>query len=197
MGAIPKSMEKACAEPEAAVGWVTPLSALEFANRLSDLEGLDRCYDIVGGTGPAETGERLDPWFVTSITTCTGYRLPMPSEWLALLDSEPLLEDRSQRGNIAWVSERWGSPRVARKWPSYYGLYDIAGDMQELGFLPGEPERQTEDLPPWRDVEEQRICLFACHNDRLVPCREGFGLRGFFPYWGRIASVGLRLVRSY
>jgi len=57
------------ADPNLPVVCVTWIEALEFCNRLSDLEGLASCYEQRG-----DTYRLLGP-------SCTGYQLPTKKEW--------------------------------------------------------------------------------------------------------------------
>ena len=55
--------------------------AVEFANRLSDLEGLARCYKLIKPKGTLGGGDFTCADVIFSGLDCPGYRLPTESEW--------------------------------------------------------------------------------------------------------------------
>jgi formylglycine-generating enzyme required for sulfatase activity len=59
------------------VNW---FEAAEFANRLSDKEELDRCYELTGCTGAVGEGYKCESATFQGLD-CNGYRLPMEVEW--------------------------------------------------------------------------------------------------------------------
>ena len=84
--------------PKNNVKW---MEALEFANQLSMMEGLEQCYS------PNELGEIL------MLSGCSGYRLPMDEEWLSFAskDLEKPYADNEKVTEVGWVKENSGLQR--------------------------------------------------------------------------------------
>ncbi len=135
--------------------------ALEFANALSLAQGLPACYTLSGCTGVI--GSTYDCTAVTDNAVggnpllCTGYRLPTESEWeyayragtttafyngdITHAGSTPLDPNLDA---IGWYPGNSASTRknVAIKLPNAWGLYDMAGNVNEwcwdlYGVYPG------------------------------------------------------------
>ncbi len=114
--------------PKRNVSWV---EAVEFCNRLSQIEGLEQCYQI---------GSRGVSW--EKGTLCAGYRLPTEAEWaLAARAGQSLIVDGkfhwfaggSNAGLLAWYatnSSQKAHP-IAGKYPNALGLYDMSGNVSE------------------------------------------------------------------
>ncbi len=120
---------KSCSDcPVEQVDW---LQAVDFCNRLSELEGLSPCYLIAGDQ--------------VAWTTCTGYRLPTEAEWeyAARAGSteqsmREYLEARSHAGPPGQPlrqdcpKENSMSPMpVGCSSPNEWGLYDMHGNVSE------------------------------------------------------------------
>ena len=114
--------------PKRNVSW---LEAIEFCNRLSEIEGLEPCYQVSGGVVLWESG-----------TSCQGYRLPTEAEWeVSAKSGNPLMLDGrpnwfSGGGNaslLAWYStnSQQRVHPVGGKYPNAFGLYDMSGNVSE------------------------------------------------------------------
>lgn len=64
--------------PVESINW---FEAVEFANRLSDLEGLARCYKLIKPKGTLGGGDFTCDDVIFAGLDCPGYRLPTESEW--------------------------------------------------------------------------------------------------------------------
>jgi formylglycine-generating enzyme required for sulfatase activity len=112
-------------KPNAPVEGVSWFDAIEFCNRLSDLEGLDRCYTIVDAV-------------VVCDWTANGYRLPTEAEWEYAANGGDRAQGKAYAGSddvmsVAWfVRNSEGSTQaVGTKAPNEIGAYDFLGNVWE------------------------------------------------------------------
>ncbi len=104
---------------------VTWFNAVEFCNKLSEMEGLQKAYTISGSS-------------VTCNWNANGYRLPTEAEWeyAARGGSQSRGFEYSGSSNIsdvAWYSSNSGSKTnpVGTKQPNELGIYDMSGNVWE------------------------------------------------------------------
>ncbi|MBN1592765.1 MAG: SUMF1/EgtB/PvdO family nonheme iron enzyme, partial [Candidatus Coatesbacteria bacterium] len=117
-----------------AIERATWLDTLNFCNRLSDSEGLERCYTLVN---VRFDGMHLVAADISWDTTANGYRLPTEAEWeyacragttgrFNLGDAD---EDLARGG---WFGGNAGAmQRVGQKEPNAFGLFDMHGNAWE------------------------------------------------------------------
>lgn len=192
--------DRTCQSPQCPATDITPLSMMAFANRLSDLEGLDRCYEIVGGEGDVALGRLAWPSTVEIKPHCAGYRLPTREEWGVLIGTEPYARPGTPEKwlhRVGWVSDaRQGmvAMPVAQKWPSYAGLYDLIGNVAEVVLLPW----PTPDVAIVDDtLYPANLALLGCWNGgRLERCYWPHYPAPTFVRWND-PIFGFRLVRAY
>ena len=157
MGGSPSRREGCGACPVERVSW---FEALLYANRLSELGGLEPCYELVGcrpeeavGTG-CPVGESIcdggyrcaDVRFVG--LDCEGYRLPTEAEWeyatragtaTAYYTGEAPPRNTSECGRVpsleraGWFCGNSGyeTHPVGEKEPNAWGLLDVHGNVAE------------------------------------------------------------------
>ena len=110
------SLFKDCGDdcPVEQVSW---LDTLDFLNKLSDREGLQRCYD----------GERF------AGLDCTGYRLPTEAEWEYAARAGTTGDRHGPLDDVAWYSGNSGfkTQRVGTKRANAWGLHDMMGNVWE------------------------------------------------------------------
>jgi len=113
---------------------VTWFDAVEFCNKLSELEGLTSAYTITSRT--PSTGYPINSATVTVNWNADGYRLPTEAEWeyacragtTTAYNTGETISD-----NTGWYTNNSGSRthEVGLKPPNAWGLYDMPGNVCE------------------------------------------------------------------
>jgi formylglycine-generating enzyme required for sulfatase activity len=204
-------------DPNRPITGVNWWDALEFANTVSQAQGLSPCYTLIGCTGTpgrnfdctglGVTGTGNNPY------NCTGYRLPTEAEWEYAYRAGTTTAfyngDITQTGNtpldpnldaIGWyagnLSEVFigsGKKNVGRKQPNAWGLYDMAGNVWEwcwdlYGTYPG---AVSDPLGPSGSVRVFRGGSFV-----LVASGARAAFRNFNAPSYRGSTVGFRVART-
>ena len=115
------SYYKSCGDscPVEQVSWY---DAVAFANKLSEMKGLEKCYRDSGSSTSFDRN-------------CTGYALPTEAEWeYAARGGENYKYAGSNNvGEVAWYYGNSGNKThaVGQKKANGYGLYDMSGNVYE------------------------------------------------------------------
>ena len=105
---------------------VTWYDAVEFCNKLSDLEGLTKVYTITSRT--PTTGYPITNATVTQNMSNNGYRLPTEIEWMYALPTYYL---NNQQNVWSSLNSNSKTHEVGKKLSTKNGLYDMLGNVQE------------------------------------------------------------------
>lgn len=203
--------------PAIRMTWYT---ALEWTNLYSQKHGLPACYELLGCTGAAVTGDFLcsdvkmmsaDPY------QCDGYRLPTEAEWeyaaragtnttffsgdikvypqgdLYACNPEPALDD------VAWYCINSGNVAhpVGLKKPNPWGLYDILGNVEEWvpdPMVDYDPGPRTDPWKLFMPADGLIASRGGAANDPAVRLRSA--ARGGAPKVAVGSLTGLRLART-
>jgi len=171
-------------QPVYCISWY---EALEFANLLSEKEGLQPCYQVLTKTAVWKEG-------------CTGYRLPTEAEWeyAAVANQSFRYAGGNTIDDFGWhkTNSMGRSHTVAQKKPNAFGLYDMSVNVSEWVWDRYEEHKTSAESDPrgpgtggYRVIrggnwsKEERGLR---HADRV----------DFLPFY-RIDDTGFRLVKAY
>jgi formylglycine-generating enzyme required for sulfatase activity len=202
--------------PRCPVESVTWFEAVEYANALSESEGLRPCY-LLGGCDdtPIGFGRRCISVFIDAPgqnpAECEGYRLPTEAEWefaarggstgnaYSGAVSSYQCSANSSLDAVAWYTcNAGGRPQPTRELqPNSYGLYDVLGNVFEWtgdlwGDYPSAP--QVDPLGPSTDIVIRPI-RGGGFNERSARTRTQARLSQD-PAVG-LLFVGFRLARTF
>jgi hypothetical protein len=187
-GAPAPAVEHHCDAPQCPIAWVTGYAMMAFANRLSDLEGLPRCYALDHCTGaPHELAFACDP--PERLRECVGFRLPEVREWaLAATAGGQGCADASCLAVEAWTrsTSQGAAHPVATLAPNAWELYDLWGNVSEAAFNP-------DAASPWGGPGWMATVGCAFHNDGEL-CRDGIAPPARLADAG--STEGFRLYRT-
>ena len=145
MGESPSQFEG----PQRPVEQVSWYHAVEFCNRLSEMEGIEPAY---------YTRKGLMIWDKTS----SGYRLPSEAEWeyAARAGQDFVYAGSDDSDTVAWRggNSRRRTHEVGQKQPNAWGLYDMSGNVWEWVWdkLENYPSKKVVD-PDGRFQGNERI----------------------------------------
>lgn len=105
--------------PVETVSWI---DAMNFCNKLSELEGLTESYQL-----DTENGD------VSAVENSNGYRLPSEAEWEFACRAGTNAVRYGELDDIAWYkgNSNGSIQPVGQKEPNAWGLYDMLGNVWE------------------------------------------------------------------
>jgi len=199
--ANPAAGETQSRRPVETVSWY---DALEFANRLSILEGLEPAYSINGSTNPDDWGDvptnRNVIWDAVEIVAgSNGWRLPTEAQWefaaragttTAFSNGAADWQDIALIDGIGWFNLNAGSMtrEVGLKQPNPWGLYDIHGNVFEWVWDSQAPTDPAYTPSGYHRVLRGGSWVFSAQNARSA-------VRFHSNPFTRNNFLGLRLVR--
>jgi formylglycine-generating enzyme required for sulfatase activity len=167
------------------LGWH---DALDYANALSELCGLPRCY-------PRDHDDRRG--HVLDLD-CTGFRLPTDAEWeyFARAGSSAAFHAELDRAGWYEANAEGRTHEVAAFAANAWGLYDVHGNVAEWvsdGFAYYSAASANDPLgPPWTG-DADRVRRGGGFSSPAEGCRAAFRARSAE---GAQVGAGVRLVRT-
>lgn len=190
MGANPSEFvgkDDSARRPVENVSWY---DAIEYCNKLSEREGLTKCYEVEGKV--VQWPQGLD---------CRGYRLPTEAEWeyAARADEGTIYAGSNKAEDVAWFSDNSKNEthEVKKHEPNQWGLYDLSGNVWEWVWDEyGRYKTESSKNPVGPLLDGSRPVL------RGGSWNQGaWSARVAKRFWlgpgGRFGSLGFRLVRSH
>jgi formylglycine-generating enzyme len=167
--------------PVESVSWY---DAVTFANKLSVMEGRERCYKI-NGTDVQWTNK-----------DCKGWRLPTEAEWeYAARGGENYKYAGSNNADeVAWYDDNSGSEThpVGQKKANGYGLYDMSGNVYEWVWdWYGEYPRDLQTDPLGSPSDSSRVFRGGVWS--YIPRRVRVSIRDYGDPTVRSRYYGFRL----
>jgi formylglycine-generating enzyme required for sulfatase activity len=164
---------------------VSRVQALEFCNKLSELNGLDVYYDL------------SDMNNVQIIDTSNGWRLPTEAEWeyfcRAGSAGEYPIDDIENIGDYAFYNLNSGMQphSVGSKQANAFGLYDVIGNVYEWCWdYSGMYSDTKQTNPTGPATGTEYVVRGGSFNDGI------FYLRSSNRKVSNDAAIGLRIVRA-
>ncbi len=174
---------------------LTWYEAIEYCNKLSEMEGLEVCYTFNSDST------------ISCDFTKNGYRLPTEAEWeyaarggVHHTDNFRYVgcNEESELGNYAWFGNWMDSTHdVGEKLPNQLGIYDINGnvwewcwDFYDPDYYPSSPENN----PSGPSTGNTMSIRGGGIQDLAFGCR--VACRNSMPPKERFDTLGVRIVRS-
>ena len=209
-GYLPDGTEVQGRRPVEMVNWY---NAVEFCNFLSVKEGLEAVYEISGRV-PAYDPEDIPASYPISFATVTpdwnknGYRLPTEAEWEYACRAGTTTawytgntEDAALQGAAWYYGTHTGNAKnkthqVGLKTPNAWGLYDMAGNVDEWCWdrhstYGGGAETDPKGAVDGSTVRSVRGGSFRSYSQYVRSAYRDF----YVPQFGGV-FIGFRVVRN-
>ncbi len=176
--------------PVYCVDW---FDAVAYANRLSEKEGLAKCYEVA---------DKSVTW--PQKQDCKGYRLPMEAEWeyAARAGTTLVYAGSDKPEEVAWFGENYdkGSTHEVKsqeRKPNAWGLHEMSGNVREWEWDEYEAYKAEPSKNPVGPLlgGSQRVMRGGSWS------LDAWNVRVAYRYGNapdhRSRALGFRLVRSY
>ena len=133
----PAAGETQSKRPVEQVSWY---NAVEFCNKLSEIEDLEKFYIIDKNTPDPNNKNDYDPvkWLITTNESANGYRLPTEAQWEYACRADATTDwhfgdDENELVNYTWYNANANgmTHQVGKKTENTWGLYDMYGNVWE------------------------------------------------------------------
>ncbi len=180
--------------PVEQVSWY---DAVEYCNKLSEMEGLEKCYSGSGST-------------IVCDWNANGYRLPTEAEWeyaakagtrtdfySGNLTNEYCRAIDANLEKIGWYcgNENFKTQKVGKKAPNDFGLYDMSGNVSEWcwDWYAAYTDKPETDPNGASTGSSSRVRRGGSWNSVAYACRSAF--RDSYGPAGVRDNIGFRVVR--
>lgn len=190
------------------VDWLSSYEAAAYANEMSSRAGKAKCYSCTG-KGQKVTCDVASTYSDTAIYKCPGYRLPTEAEWeyayragtRTAFYNGPITNcsgDDPNLDKIGWYDQNsgWKAQPVGRKEPNQWGLYDMAGNVQEWCHDWYNLHSNESATNPVGTSESEQYRIVRGGSLRLQAYRARAARRDNFKTDSHGPGLGFRLVRS-
>lgn len=178
--------------------------AVEYCNWLSEIQGLEKVYEIDKNKKDPNNKNKIDnvKWLVIPNFKANGYRLPTEAEWEFAAWGGNQSQGFEYAGSnhldeVGWYNKNANGQThpVALKQANELGLYDMSGNAWEWCWdWYGPCSAETQENPKGPESGSYRVLRGGGWIDYPQYCRAA--VRNNYDPAGRDDSIGFRLARS-